>query len=89
MYRTFDRHLEAFDTRDSDLPDIDEKALKEAYQTIVEIAQSMDYELMEGILSDLRTYNLPEEDAKRVAAIERMLTELDWDGIIQEVGDAF
>ena len=89
MYRTFDRHLEAFDTKDSDLPDIDEKALKEAYQTIVEIAQSMDYELMEGILSDLRTYNLPEADAKRVAAIEKMLTELDWDGIIQEVGDAF
>ncbi len=89
MYRTFDRHLEAFDTKKSDLPYIDAKALKEAYQTIVEIAQGMDYELMEGILSDLRTYNLPEADAKRVAAIERMLTELDWDGIIQEVGDAF
>ena len=89
MYRTFDRQLEAFDTKESDLPDIDAKALKEAYQTITEIAQSMDYELMEGILSDLRTYNLPDADAKRVAAIERMLTELDWDGIIQEVGDTF
>ena len=85
MYRTCDRQLEAFDTKESDLPDIDAKALKEAYQTITEIAQSMDYELMEGILSDLRRYNLPEADAKRVAAIERMLTELDWDGIIQEV----
>ena len=57
-------------------------------QTIAEIAQSMDYELMEGILNDLRTYNLPDTDSKRVSVIERMLTELDWDGIIREAGKA-
>ncbi|MBR4768835.1 MAG: response regulator, partial [Lachnospiraceae bacterium] len=60
MYRALDKNLEGFDRKDKDLPVIGEDALKEAYQTIIEIAQSMDYELMEDILKNLRGYALPE-----------------------------
>ena len=87
MYRTLGGKLSFLKGSDDDLPAIDESALREAYQTIVEIAGSMDYELMEGILKELNGYRLPGPDRERVSKIERMLTELDWDGIIQIAQD--
>ncbi|MCR5428507.1 MAG: response regulator, partial [Lachnospiraceae bacterium] len=55
MYRELDKALDGGEEKQ--LPVIGAKALKEAYQTMYEIAQSMDYELMDGILSDLRGYS--------------------------------
>lgn len=43
MYRTLDDKLSWLDKSDENLPDISEESLKEAYQTILEIAGSMDY----------------------------------------------
>ncbi|MBR5337888.1 MAG: response regulator [Lachnospiraceae bacterium] len=85
-YRLLDEKLAGLDRKEKDLPPIDEKALREAYQTITEIAGSMDYGLMEGILKDLRGYDLPAADRERMAKMEGMLAELDWDGIIQAAG---
>lgn len=39
------------------------------------------------ILKDLRRYRLPDPDMERIAEIERMLTELDWDGITRTAGE--
>lgn len=88
MYRRLDDKLSWLDRADADLPPIEAAALKEAYQTMVEIAGSMDYEMMDEILKSLRGYCLPEADRARVAEIENLLTGLDWDGIIQTVNDA-
>lgn len=88
MYRSLDARLSWLDNADEDLPLIGEGALNEAYQTIIEIAGSMDYELMENILKNLHGYRLPEADRERIAGIESMLTELDWDGIIRLAGEA-
>ncbi|MBR4530412.1 MAG: response regulator [Lachnospiraceae bacterium] len=88
MYRSLDEALSPLDHAGEDLPGIDPKALREAYQTIGEIAQSMDYELMEGILADLKGYHLPEQDAERIRTIGKMLTGLDWDGIAKIVTEA-
>ncbi|MCR5324042.1 MAG: response regulator [Lachnospiraceae bacterium] len=85
MYRALDAGLKWLDRENEDLPPISDDQMREAYQTITEIAGSMDYELMDNILKNLHSYNLPESDAKRVADIEKLLTELDWDGIIREV----
>jgi len=41
----------------------------------------------DGLLRDLRTYRLSEEDEKTVAAIERKLTEPDRDGIVRPAED--
>ncbi len=87
MYRSLDEDLSGLYGKEEDLPSIDEGALKEAYQTIAEIAGSMDYEMMDGLLKDLRGYALPDADRERIAKIESMLTELDWDGIIQTAGE--
>ena len=83
MYRELDSKLSKLDKKDEELLPIDKKALKEAYQTITEIAGSMDYGLMEAILKDLKKYRLPGPDAERISSMEGMLTELDWDGIVK------
>ena len=84
-YRELNSKLSCLDSDESGLPPIDEKALTEAYQTISEIAGSMDYGLMEDILNDLRGYRLTEADRERISKIEQLLTELDWDGILKLV----
>ena len=60
---------------------IDPAAMKEAYQTIYEIAGSMDYGLMDGILSDLKNYAMMDKDKENIHNIEKHLTELDWEAI--------
>ena len=87
MYRAFDNELKRFDCDKKNLPAIDEKTLKEAYQTIAEISGSMDYEMMECVLKELDGYSLPEEDEKRLVRMERMLSELDWEGILKEASE--
>ncbi|MCR5788492.1 MAG: response regulator [Lachnospiraceae bacterium] len=87
-YRSLDAELAALDEQDASLPEIEEKALAEAYRTISEIAACMDYELMEGILKDLRSYRLKEQDADRIKTIEKCLTELDWDKIEETAAEA-
>ena len=54
---------------------------KEAYQTIGEIAGSMDYGMMEQMLHDLKGYRLSEKDSEALRRMEEMLMQLDWDGI--------
>ncbi|MCR5790439.1 MAG: response regulator [Lachnospiraceae bacterium] len=88
MYRELDTGLSFLDRADESLPEIEEPALREAYQTALEIAQSMDYGMMEDLLKYLREYRLPAPDEERVAALEKKLTELNWDGIIQIVEEA-
>ena len=89
MYRGLDSKLSILDKKDEDLPGISEKSLKEAYQTIIEIAGSMDFGMMEDILKDLKGYALPEKDKLRISGIEARLNELDWDGIAEEARKAY
>ena len=88
MYRDLDRKLAPFDEADDDLPEADAKTVREAYRTITEIAQSMDYGLMDDMLKDLAAIRIPDADRKNIAEIEKLLSGLDWDGIIRVAGDA-
>ena len=88
MYRMLDADLSWLDNTDEELREIGEEEIKEAYQTIIEIAGSYDYELMDDILKSLHGYRLSEADGKRVANIERLLAVLDWEGIIREAKEA-
>jgi CheY-like chemotaxis protein len=88
MYHALDDELSSMDGDDEDRPVISEKELNEAYQTIYEVAQSMDYELMDDVLKSIREYSLAEEDEDRIRAVELKFTELDWDGICEIVKDA-
>ncbi len=84
-YIELDSRLKALDTDDKDLEELSEAMRKEAFQTIGEIADSMDFGMMEQVLNDVKGYRLSEEDRGNVKKIEEMLMQLDWDGIIEVV----
>lgn len=88
MYRSLNDRLSWLDSSDEELSEISEDALQEAYQTIIEIAGSYDYELMDDMLQNLRGYRLSPSDRERLSDISKMLTELDWDGIMKKAGEA-
>jgi len=81
MYRELEKRLRERDSEEKDLLEIDEKSLKEAFWTISEVSQSMDYEMMENLLGDLRSYRLDERSEGYLKKIEGLLTDLDWEGI--------
>ncbi|MBE5852170.1 MAG: response regulator [Lachnospiraceae bacterium] len=88
MYRSLDLKLAALDADYRELPDIEKDALEEAYQTIIEIAESMDYGLMIGILNELKNYNKPAADQENIKEMENMLNELDFEGISRIASNA-
>ena len=80
-YRALDKKLEAFDEQRIKLRVLSDDMRREAICTMAEIAESMDYGMMEELISDLKKYDLSPDDRSLVEQIEDMLMKLDWDGI--------
>ncbi len=62
--------------------DISPAQLKDAYQSIIEVSRSLDYDTLSFILDSLKRYKLPEADAKIIRSIGNMAYKLQWDEII-------
>ena len=84
MYRELDEKLIPLDEKKL-AEDISDKRLDEAFRTIGEIAESMDYGLMEELLDSLRGYRMSSDDEERLTEISSALTQLDWDAIMDIV----
>ncbi|MBO4762083.1 MAG: Hpt domain-containing protein, partial [Lachnospiraceae bacterium] len=84
-YRTLDAALSRFDAGSADAPELSDDMRKDAFETIVSLAESMDYGLLEQLLRDLKGYRLTEGDAGIVREAEERLMQLDWDGIAETV----
>ncbi|MCR4999902.1 MAG: response regulator [Lachnospiraceae bacterium] len=76
-----DNSLAPLDDEGETKEKIDTTERNDAFQTIVEIAGSMDYSMMEHLLLDLKHYRFAPEDAKDIQQISQCLMELDWDTI--------
>lgn len=83
LYRELDSELSRLDDEDEDLPEISPEEMKEAYQTMAEIAGTYDYQLMEELLKDLKGYKLKEEDKSVINEIQELLTGLDFEAIAE------
>ena len=81
-YRKLYAALAPLDEGKKDKKELTDKMRTEAFNTINEIAQSMDYGMMETVLSDLKDYDLTKEDKEKIRKIEDALLKLDWDGIV-------
>ena len=84
-YRALDERLQNLDRSADGRPLLSEDMRREAFQTMAEIAESMDFGMMENLLQDLRKYELSPEDTNTLKQIEGMLMELDWDEIEKTV----
>ncbi len=80
-YRSLDAALSPLDEDRGDRKELGESQRKEAFQAICEIAECMDYGMMEEVLRDLKEYRLSEADDAALRDLEEKLTQLDWDGI--------
>lgn len=84
-YRELDKKLADRDEKATEKPELTEELRKDAFMTIAEVADSMDYGLMEQLIKDLKGYSMSKEDESVVDEVERKLLELDWEGIIETV----
>ncbi|MCR5487237.1 MAG: response regulator [Lachnospiraceae bacterium] len=84
-YRSLDEKLAGLDQRNEDLLPITPEMRNEAFQTIGEIADSMDFGMMEEVLKEIKAYRLDSGDEEAIKRIEGMLMRLDWEEIVQEV----
>ena len=64
---------------------VTESMRKDAYDTMIDITNSMDYGMMESLLDDIDNYKLEKEDSERFKRIRKLLLELDWEGIEAEL----
>ena len=87
MYRALDKKLESFDEQRIRPRVLSSDMRAEAILTISEIAESMDYGMMEELLNDLKKYDLSADDRSMIEQIEDMLMKLDWDGIKMTIRD--
>ena len=67
---------------DGDIPAISGEIsaidLKESYEAIGRFAEEMDYDAIDAIIRKLSEYDMPEEDQKIIAGIEKALRLFDW-----------
>lgn len=68
-------------------PNVPEDVLADAYKSIQDFSSAMDFDLTEMVLKSLDEYILPKEDAKKVANIRAKLLNLDYDGILEILGE--
>lgn len=88
MFRDLDRQLSVLDPDLADLKELTPAMRKDAFMTLKEVSGSMDYDLVDGILRDLRGYALLPGDKGFIEEIEKRLMEFDFDGIGKIAGRA-
>lgn len=85
-YMQLNEKLKVLDKgNDDELPPLDESMRKDAFKTMIEITNSMDYGMMETLLDDINNYKLNEKDEALIKKIRKLLLDLDWDGISEEL----
>ena len=68
-----------------DLPEVPQEKLVEAYEAIESFAEMMDYDCVKMVLDSLKEYILPEKEKQRFDKVAKLLSEMNWDGIKEEI----
>ena len=70
------------DKSSSDKELISDEKLLDAYNTIYELAQMMDYDSLELVFESLKEYSFKENDRLKLERIKKAMDELNWDGVL-------
>ena len=84
-YRSLNKELSFLDGNDKDKEKISDELLKDAYETLLEACNTMDYGMAEDIIKAVMDYSLVEEDKNRFEKINDALLQLDWDEIENQI----
>lgn len=66
---------------------ISDGELKEAFTVLAEVIPQMDYDATEMVLDQLGECELPPDVEKKVNKLTQMLSDLDWDGMEELIGE--
>ena len=83
-YRSYEPLLASVftdDDADDERPVADEEYIADARAALLEICEVMDYDSAEMVIEELKGCRLDADDAERFNEAERMLKNLDWDGL--------
>ena len=67
------------------MPEVPQEKLVEAYEAIESFAEMMDYDCVKMVLDSLKEYILPEKEKQRFDKVAKLLSEMNWDGIKEEI----
>ena len=81
MFAALESGLEKLDEQETQKPELSGAELEEAFQTLSEVAGTMDYGLMDDLLDSLKRYRINEKDTDLIEKIGHSLLKLDWDEI--------
>ncbi len=70
------------DKSSGDKERISDEKLLDAYNTIYELAQMMDYDSLELVFESLKEYSFKENDRLKLERIKKAMDELNWDGVL-------
>ncbi|MCR5452509.1 MAG: hypothetical protein K6F00_07785 [Lachnospiraceae bacterium] len=86
-YRAFrNRFEEMFESKsDEDKPMIPDEVLVDAFNSIREFAENMDFDLTKMVIDSLEEYSLKDADKDKLNKINNYLLELDWDSILDVI----
>ena len=89
-FRSLGSKLKAvFEDKDKgDKEPIGAAKLQDAYNTIYELAQMMDYDSLELIFASLKEYSFEEKDRLKLERIKSAMDELNWDGVLKAVKES-
>ena len=80
-YRVYLERLAPLYAQDDDAEEIDIDRLHEAYEAIKEFASMFDSDSIDGIISMLREYRIPESESERFNVIASCADAADWGGL--------
>lgn len=80
-YRSFKEKLSFMsdEKEEEEKPPVDESALNDAYASLNEFIDAMDFDLADMVIKSMKDYKLPEKDDKIFKEMERLLTGLNWE----------
>ena len=81
-YRAIKDQLEEQFGETSDLPDIPQDTLDEAYGALEEFTGARDYECVKMVLDSVKEFKLPSDDDDRFKKIQDLLSQMDFDSIM-------
>lgn len=82
-YRSFKDKLSFLAEKKEKKPPAPDNEVADAYRSLVEISEIMDFDMADMIIKAMKEYELKEEDRIAFKEIEDKLTNLDWEGVTE------
>ena len=86
-YMGFREKLMPLFAEESGKPEADHYLMESIYQGLLEAAEAMDCDMIEGIMQEISEYGIPADEKERFARVREKADMLDYEGIREAIGN--